>query len=146
MQGLLLLAMTAGLCGCTRSLSRERQTQKREVTQANLDEPFALRFGQTASIEGEEIVIRFVDVTEDSRCPVNVTCVWEGQVTIALNISMNGKKPASYNLTGRAGHEELASAVIDRYSMSLLKVEPPKTEDKIELADYIITLVLSKTQ
>ena len=145
LQGLLLLVMTAVLCGCTRNLSREGQMQENEITQASLDEPFTLKFGRAASIEDEEIVIGFADVTEDSRCPVNVTCVWEGQVTISLNISTRGKEPILYSLTSRAGHDELSLAHIDGYSMTLLKVEPPKTEDKIELADYIITLVLSKT-
>jgi hypothetical protein len=138
--------MIPRLCGCTRSLSREGQTQKREAIQARLDEPFAFRFGQTARIEGEKIEIEFADVTEDSRCPVNVTCVWEGQVTIALDISIGGKQPAYYHLTRRAVHEELASANIDGYSMTLLKVKPPKTKDKIELAEYIVTLSVSKTQ
>ncbi len=145
MQTLLLLLMTVGLCGCTGNSRREGQAYKREAVQAKLDTPFALTFNQIASMEDEEIVIEFADVTEDSRCPVNVTCVWEGQVTVALNISRDGKEPGSYSLTSRTGHEKLASADIDAYSVRLLKVEPPKTKDKIELAEYIITLRVSKT-
>jgi hypothetical protein len=138
--------MPIWLCGCAGDSRGKIQTQKRKPIQAGLDTPFNLRFGQTASIEEEEIVIRFADVTEDSRCPVNVTCVWEGQVTTALNISIARKEPTVCSLTGRAGHEELASADIDGYSIKLLKVEPPKTKDKIDLAEYIITLIVSKTQ
>ena len=145
MWALLLLVMTVALCGCTGNSRREGQTYKREAVQAKLDTPFALTFGQIASMEDEGIVIEFGDVTEDSRCPVNVTCVWEGQVTVALNISRDGKEPGSFSLTSRTGHEKLAVADIDGYSIRLVKVEPLKTKEKIELAEYIITLRVSKT-
>ncbi len=31
-------------------------------------------------------VITFLDVVEDSRCPANVDCVWQGRVTVELEI------------------------------------------------------------
>ncbi|MEE8417772.1 MAG: hypothetical protein V3S06_03830, partial [candidate division Zixibacteria bacterium] len=86
------------------------------------------------------------DLTEDSRCPVNVICVWEGQVTVALNISIDGTESGAISLTSRAGHEKLALADINGYSIRLAKVEPPKTKDEIELSEYIITLIISKIQ
>lgn len=146
MQTLLLLVTAVALWGCTGNSRREGQTYKREAVKAKLDIPFALTFDQIALIEDEKIFIEFANVTEDSRCPVNVTCVWEGQVTIALNLSKGRKEPGSYSLTSRAGHEKLALADIDGDSIRLVKVEPPKTLEKIELAEYIITLIISKTE
>ena len=145
MQTLLLLLMTVGLCGCTGNLRREGQTNKREAVRAEFNAPFTLTFNQIASVENEKILIEFADVTEDSRCPVNVTCVWEGQATVALNISTKGKDPDSVALTSRAGHEKLAIADMEGYSIRLQKVEPPKTRDEIKLDEYIITLIVSKT-
>ena len=143
---LLLLAMSAVVSGCAGNTPGEKQTHKKEVLQAELDTPINLVFSKTASVEDEKILIEFAGVTEDSRCPVNVTCVWEGQATVALNISLNGKEMGSLNLTNRAGHEKLAIADIEGYSIRLQNVEPPKTKDEIEPDEYIITLIVSKIQ
>ena len=145
-QALMLLFITAVICGCAGNSPREGQTYKREALQAELDTPITLAFSRIASLEGGKILIEFADVTEDSRCPVNVTCVWEGQVTVVLNISMDGTELGSLSLTSRAGHEKLAIADIESYSIRLQKVEPSKTKDEIELDEYIITLIISKIQ
>jgi hypothetical protein len=51
---------------------------------------FTLVPGQTAAIKGTDTRITFRQVREDSRCPVDVTCVWEGDAKIELIISRNG--------------------------------------------------------
>jgi hypothetical protein len=142
----LSLIIAAAVWSCAGNTPREEQTPGKKALQVELDTPFTLAFSQIASLEGGKIFIEFVDVTEDSRCPVNVTCVWEGQATVVLNISTEGKDPDSVALTSRAGHEKLALADIEGYSVRLVKVDPPKTREKIELAEYIITLIISKIQ
>lgn len=140
------MVIIAAVWGCAGNTPRGEQTQKKEALQVEFDTPITLAFSQIASLEDGKIIIEFADVTEDSRCPVNVTCVWEGQATVALNISMDGKEWGSISLTSRAGHEKLAIADIEGYSIKLEKVEPPKTRDEIELDEYIITLIVSKIQ
>ncbi len=146
MQALPLLIIVNMVYGCTGNSRRDGQRHKSEAVQAKFDTPIILAFSRIASIEDEKILIEFADVTEDSRCPVNVTCVWEGQVTVALNISLDGEELGSFNLTSRAGHEKLAIADIDAYSIKLEKVEPPRTQDEIKQTAYIITLIVSKIQ
>ncbi len=146
MQALPLLIIVNVICGCSGNSRRDGQRPKGEAVQAKLDTPITLAFNRIASVDGEKILIEFANVTEDSRCPVNVTCVWEGQVTVALNISLDGMESGSISLTGRAGHEKLAHADINGYSIMLEKVEPPKTRAEIELSEYIITLIISKIQ
>lgn len=48
---------------------------------------FALAPGQTATIRGTDTRITFKLVREDSRCPVDVTCVWEGDAKIEIVIA-----------------------------------------------------------
>ena len=43
-----------------------------------INREFSLGIGQTASVEGEKLFIKFKAVLEDSRCPINVVCVWAG--------------------------------------------------------------------
>lgn len=51
---------------------------------------FALAPGQSATIKGTDTRITFTAVREDSRCPVDVTCVWAGDAKIEIVIDPNG--------------------------------------------------------
>lgn len=48
---------------------------------------FALPLGQTAAVRGTEVRLTFKDVRTDSRCPVEVQCVWAGEAKIGVVIS-----------------------------------------------------------
>jgi hypothetical protein len=64
--------------------------------QVHLDEEFCLSIGQRASVTGEDLAISFEEVTEDSRCPSGVTCVWEGRVSCVVELTHAG---SSYRMT-----------------------------------------------
>ncbi len=51
---------------------------------------FSLPLGQTAAVKGSDIRLTFKDVRTDSRCPVDVQCVWAGEANIGVVISGNG--------------------------------------------------------
>ncbi|WP_299213435.1 hypothetical protein [uncultured Aquimarina sp.] len=46
-----------------------------------------LQIGKKANFETKSI--QFIKVTEDSRCPTNVTCVWQGQAKVLIGIYEN---------------------------------------------------------
>lgn len=119
---------------------------KEATITANLDNQFQLKTNQIASIENENLKIEFLNITEDSRCPSDVICVWAGQVTAVINIFKNDQNLGDFSLTSQAGkHEDSAIKYFDEYSIKLIKVEPyPKSTQKIEISDYIVTLVVSK--
>jgi hypothetical protein len=51
---------------------------------------FSLPLGKTAVINASGARITFKQVSEDSRCPVDVQCVWAGDAKIELTISRSG--------------------------------------------------------
>ena len=51
---------------------------------------FTLGPGQTAAVKGAGASITFKRVLDDSRCPVDVTCVWAGDARIEVTISRSG--------------------------------------------------------
>ena len=53
---------------------------------------FALAQGQTATVRGTDTRITFKQVREDSRCPVDVTCVWAGDAKIEIVITPDGSE------------------------------------------------------
>ena len=61
-----------------------------DTIKAQLGEEFSLRAGQTAVFYGEDLKIKFKNVTEDSRCPRNVTCVWAGVARMAIEVTGSG--------------------------------------------------------
>ena len=64
-----------------------------EPTVAVVAEPgvaFSLPLGKTASINGNGTKVTFKQVKADSRCPTDVTCVWEGDAEIEITVSRPG--------------------------------------------------------
>lgn len=137
--GLLAIIGVVFISGCVKQIPQEA------TITTNLDNPFQLKINQIAFIESENLKIEFLNVTDDSRCPSDGVCVWEGQATVVVNILRNNQNLGDLSLTSRAAHEDLAVKNFDGYSIELMKVEPyPKTTREIELSDYIVTLVVSK--
>ena len=57
-----------------------------ESNVARLGQEFFLHIGESALIEGEKLQIKFLEVVADSRCPIGVTCIWEGEVLCLVEI------------------------------------------------------------
>lgn len=57
-----------------------------------LDVPkIAIKIPLGETVETNGYSITFVEVLEDSRCPTNVTCIWEGRVKLKVKVQANGK-------------------------------------------------------
>ena len=46
-----------------------------------------LKMGEEKSLQKEKLKIKFVDVPEDSRCPMNARCIWIGNARIKLKVN-----------------------------------------------------------
>jgi hypothetical protein len=121
-----------------------RQTSKNRVKTA-LDTPFTLQYQQKASLSTERIEILFSEITEDSRCPSDVTCMWAGQVSIRLDLIKQGRKFSTLKLTLLPGRESLATQSFDQYTVQLLQVLPyPKNGQKMRNTDYLAKILITK--
>ena len=132
--------------GCVPQSSNISSQLSGDFSEASLNSPFELIINQLVVIRSEQIEIRFLQVTEDSRCPSESFCKWEGQVTIGLAILMDKQNLHYLSLTGRTDHKELAVKEVDGYVIELQKVDPyPTTIQELESPNYVITLVISKS-
>lgn len=105
---------------------------------------FQLRPNQTAS-EPNNIDIKFLNVTDDSRCPSDVTCIWQGKSTITVNVVKSGQNVGNFSLTSGLGDKNATVQISNGYFLQLTKIEPyPKSGTKILLSDYVATFALSK--
>jgi len=114
-----------------------------------LDKPLQLRLHQvatlqTAKVKDGALQITFLKVTEDSRCPTNVACVWAGQVSVRVAIAQNGKANRTLTLTRKPGDQRAAIAKGDRYSIQFVDLQPhPKTATPRPANDYTATFTVS---
>jgi hypothetical protein len=131
---LLILAVLL-LVGCAGSTGEVK---------VRLGEEFSLPMGQTAVITGEEFRIEFVQVSEDSRCPKDVTCIWEGRVTAVVEISTDGS-PQQLNLTEPGLTDAPARVTYGEYELTY-QVLPYPGEATTEIAadEYRLLLVVSE--
>lgn len=86
-------------------------------------------------------------IEEDSRCPKNVDCVWEGQVKANFLLITSEDNAQTFTLTLRADRPEESKKVINGYSYQLLKVDPyPEADKKINAEDYVLNVLVEKSE
>ncbi len=115
-----------------------------DLIEAELEEEFLLPIGEEAVIKGEDLRIRFESVIEDSRCPLNVQCIWEGRASYMLDLTL-GDYSSKIVLTepGLGGRGE--DTFLDYYITANL--EPyPETPDEADEADYQLRITVSKAR
>src|SRR5829696_5891659 len=103
---------------------------------ASMGSEFENSAGQEAKVQGSSIVIRFNGVTEDSRCPSDVQCVWAGDAVVRLSLSGAGAIDASVHTTLDPKAVQHAGRTI-----TLVDLKPiPRSGTKIMALEYIATL------
>ncbi len=113
----------------------------------NLDEPFEMKVGDKRVNTKITTVIELKEVVEDSRCPKNVNCFWEGQVKIKISLVNESKVEQDFTLTLRDDRPRDRTKVVNGYSYELLAVDPyPEEEKKIQPEDYVVKVVVKKVE
>lgn len=131
MMGALLLSLLA--CG---SPSEPDLAPDPTVVPATTD--MTLRAGEELAVGGSVVKIVFARVLEDSRCPVDVVCVWEGNAVVELGIRM-GMGP-TFPLQLNSSLEPQA-AEWSGVRVTLLEVQPaPRAAVPIRPEDYSVKI------
>ena len=105
--------------------------------QAPLDEPFRLAQGETATITGTRLTVRFAEVVSDSRCPVGVQCIRAGEARVRLELRLGGANPQAVILATEGAEPRQAS--YDAFDLHLVTLEPqPRTN--VPRPAYVATL------
>lgn len=109
-----------------------------ESGDSKLNSPIKLSLGQTTEIKSEQLSITLKDIS-DSRCPKNVTCIWEGEVTVTLNITKGLEKSSLLEIkTSKSNSVDFGT-----YSLTLASTEPyPEESIEITKEQYVITLLV----
>jgi len=108
-----------------------------ESAHPSLGEEFELAVHQTAQISAEKISVTFQEVLEDSRCPVDVTCILAGLAKVSLQVAVSGQEREISLSTSPPEN----SAVFENYTFWLILVRPvPRSDQNIDSSAYFVTV------
>ena len=99
---------------------------------------FTLRVNELATLAGTNISVRVDSVVSDSRCPVDVQCVWAGNAAVWLLLRADTEPgtTASVNTT-----VEPRTASFSGRTITLVGLEPaPRQGQTIGQGDYRVRL------
>lgn len=103
-------------------------------TAESFAEEIKIKFGET--VQYDNLNLYFYDI-EDSRCPLDVTCIWEGKVTARIHTSNQTHK------IGGGFEIDYPLTYMTPYTITLIDVKPhPISTEK---PDYVAILDISKT-
>ncbi|HEY8164696.1 MAG TPA: hypothetical protein VIF83_04000 [Gemmatimonadaceae bacterium] len=113
------------------------------TTQAEVARDFVLGPGQAASVEGTSLAVLFRSVNADSRCRVDVQCVWAGDAAVLLTVASAGTT-GEQDVTLHTTLEPKAETV-GQYEVRLVEVAPvPRSAAPIPAPTYRVTLRVTR--
>ncbi len=126
-----ILLISTFLLGCSTTPSGLKAGFGQEVS---------LKLEQSVVIEGGELNIRFVEVTEDSRCPRNVTCVWQGQAVSLVQITESGGSVNDLELIEPGLQDAFSGMIFGNYRIFFHLNPYPENPGEIPLEKYRLAL------
>ena len=106
MKILLFIALLAGITG---------------TASARDPETVNVRVGQLKSADGGRLTVKFISVIEDSRCPIDAKCVWEGNARIKIEVSKGKASAKTIELNSGAKPE---SVTVYGYEIKFIDLSP----------------------
>ena len=110
-----------------------------------LGEEFELAPAQSAVVGDTGLTLAFERVTADSRCAVDVQCVWEGDASVMVVATLPGRDPARLDLHTTTSGGGVREARYGDFLIALARLAPqPHSRTQIEQGAYRATLRVSR--
>jgi|GEM_PF-4740749 len=117
---------------------------------ARLGQPFQLVIGATMLLPEAGFALRFDQVLDDSRCAVNVECLWSGDATIVLQ-ARRGTTSDQWERTivpdpGKRATVGRTPIPYQGYLIEIQRLDPypARAHDAIPLSDYAVTVLVTR--
>ncbi len=106
-------------------------------------EVFLLPLGKTAKVKEKNVELTFTEVQEDSRCPLNTNCIWEGQVKIRIALKQPDKTtPVVFVRKGQETQPLIQK--VDGIEVKVLEITPYPEEGKpLKKEQYTLKLLIN---
>ncbi|WP_186991118.1 hypothetical protein [Constantimarinum furrinae] len=106
-----------------------------------------IALGETVELNG--VAVKFSEVLEDSRCPAQVECIWEGRIRIHVEVGrVNDDSSIKELIFGKVRLQETAEKTI--YTASEMMIEgiavTPYPKEAGEKLDYCLVVNVKKPE
>ena len=103
-------------------------------------EPFTLAVGQAAAVGPGNLLVGFVEVLEDSRCPADVVCFWPGDAAASLLVQPLGADPVFIVLHTYYDFDRQLDIGLWRIILHGVMPYPMSIMTPIDPASYVVTV------
>jgi len=103
-----------------------------------LDDPIMIKLHHAISFNDLDVTFSGID---DSRCPTDVTCIWEGRASITLHVF-----DQIQNQTITLTTDKIQSKNVGSYEIKLIDVLPYPVTTKDISEEYVATISISKNK
>jgi hypothetical protein len=138
----ILVAAAVMIAACATPSQPGTGAGVKPAIQVESGQAFDIGVGQEAHVKGTAITVRLVRVSDDSRCPVDVQCVWAGNAVARLALSAgdgSGHEVAINTTT------DPRSTIFSGYRITLVGLKPaPRSGTTIKPSDYVATLEVTR--
>lgn len=113
--------------------------------EVSLGQEFTLVVGQNVVIAGENLAIRFIEVSTDSRCPRDVTCIWAGEVSCLIEVTRGNLDSYKLALTQPGLTDQTSKQDFDGHEITF-QVEPyPVAGQQIAQDEYRLAMTVTRS-
>src|SRR5262245_55090307 len=135
------LSLSAAAAACS-SAAGPPDALTQELVQAELAQTFTLAPGQVARIGRDGPYLGFRRVSSDSRCPMDVICVWAGDGVVAVEVGLSATRWIQGELHTDPQRPPLEAG---DYSIRLTELQPyPRSTETTEPGRYRATFTVTR--
>jgi hypothetical protein len=133
------LLVLAAVTACSSNSNEPLSSNPAEaVVTADRGQTFELQPGQTARVGSAGLLVGFRGVTQDSRCPSDVACVWAGDAAVRVPVTIGRMAWTSLDLHTNV---DPRSATFREYTITVVELRPhPRSGERIPPNNYVVTL------
>ena len=94
-------------------------------TQTSGDNTLTIGINEKTTIPNSKISLEFKEIVEDSRCPVDVTCVWEGIAIVNIDAT-NGNQKTNFQVSNQNLEDKniTRSVTVSGYKITWQQLKP----------------------
>lgn len=112
------------------------------AAQPSLGKTFELKVGEWKIIGPEEFTVGFDGILADSRCPIGLLCIWEGDAVANIWAELPASDREEFVLHTHRGFDWHVR--YENYEIELVAVAPyPVLYDPIPPEEYVVTVLVS---
>ena len=111
---------------------------------AQVPESVIVKAGQQRTAMRSKLKIKFVAVTEDSRCPIGTNCIWAGNARVKFEVINKGGGRKTIEVNTSAGPK---GDQFDGWAIELVSLTPaPRVNVILKPKNYVAKFTITRLQ